>query len=634
MPIETGVVSFGEWFPGALLKWVIVAGILSLFFLIVATVVAILHYGPSRGLRAVGQGIALGAVDLVALSPRRVWAIAWLSVKESFRGWIAPVALVLFVILLLYGGLVLDPASPDPGRLYLGNLFGWTTYIFLLLVLLISVFGIPADIQSKRLHTVVTKPVRSSEIVFGRIAGFAVVGTALLAVVAVVSYAFVVRGLAHTHTIDAKDLIPYGEPQKLDDGTTGQAYTGMSGRTHGHRHRVDVSPAGEATLEPEQSHWHDVAVSGRGTPSPRYTAGGQTGLLVARVPIYGKIVFRDRDGMDVPAGISVGDEWTYRSYIQGGTQAAAIYTISNLRREMFPDGEIPVEMNIGVFRTHKGNIEKGVLGSLSLRNPETGLTVEVAIFESKEFTTLRLGVPAEITKHSSRQVVARKSRSPDGPVVSSPADLDPTLAQKDRFDVFDDLVADGKMEIWLRCLEPAQYFGAAQPDVYIRAGDAPFEWNYIKGFLGVWIQMVLIISFGVMFSTFLSGPVAMIATLGILVVGMSREFLIKLAMGETFGGGPIESAIRMVTQENMISELSPGLGTDVTVAADTGLMGFLYAVASMVPPLDHLGYATHVAYGFNISGDLLGQHLLLTFAYLVPLFIAGYFCLKTREIAA
>ncbi len=55
-----------------------------------------------------------------------------------------------------------------------------TSYLVLLLALFLSAFSLPADIQSRTLHTVVTKPVRPSEIVLGRILGFTIVGTALL----------------------------------------------------------------------------------------------------------------------------------------------------------------------------------------------------------------------------------------------------------------------------------------------------------------------------------------------------------------------------------------------------------------------------------------------------------------------
>ena len=51
-----------------------------------------------------------------------------------------------------------------------------------------------------------TKPVRTSEIVLGRIVGFTIIGTVLLAVMGVSSYLFVVRSLAHTHEIRVEDV--------------------------------------------------------------------------------------------------------------------------------------------------------------------------------------------------------------------------------------------------------------------------------------------------------------------------------------------------------------------------------------------------------------------------------------------
>src|SRR5205807_2048135 len=37
----------------------------------------------------------------------------------------------------------------------------------------------------------------------------------------------------------------------------------------------------------------------------------------ARVPVYGDLAFRGKEGMG-PAGMNVGREWDYRSYIMGG----------------------------------------------------------------------------------------------------------------------------------------------------------------------------------------------------------------------------------------------------------------------------------------------------------------------------
>jgi len=44
----------------------------------------------------------------------------------------------------------------------------------------------------------------------------------------------------------------------------------------------------------------------------------------ASTPIYGKLSFLDRQGNPASSGINVGDVWTFRSYIEGSTKAAAI----------------------------------------------------------------------------------------------------------------------------------------------------------------------------------------------------------------------------------------------------------------------------------------------------------------------
>ena len=62
----------------------------------------------------------------------------------------------------------------------------------------------------------------------------------------------------------------------------------------------------------------------------KYVVSGPIGFLRARVPFYGKLRFLDRKGVDVARGISVGNEWTYRSFIEGGSSAAAIWTFSGI----------------------------------------------------------------------------------------------------------------------------------------------------------------------------------------------------------------------------------------------------------------------------------------------------------------
>jgi ABC-type transport system involved in multi-copper enzyme maturation permease subunit len=629
MVVESEIPKFLDWLPPALLVWLVAVASLALAGVLIGGLVCVLEYGPGAGLRRLGRILWEIPVDLVRISPRRVWALTWLAVKDSLRRRVV-VGFAVFILLLMFAGWFLDPDSSEPARLYLNFVLDATGYLVLLLALFLSALSLPGDIQNKTLHTVVTKPVRASEVVLGRVLGFTLIGTGLLVVMGLLSYGFVVSGLSHTHTLVEADLREVGPPDKQGR----RAKTGYTSRVYAHQHRVHVEPDVKTGLvEAERNHTHELeAVRSEGGTA--YRLGRPQGMLQARVPVYGKLAFRDADGLDTEKGINVGDEWTYRSYVQGQSDAAAMWTFEGIREEDFPRG-LPVEFTLGVFRTHKGDIEKGVAGSLSLRNPKTGLLVELEIFESKEFSLNKQFVPRKIKRFASAEMVSRRQKTPEGTKYSPPpAEIDDSLDDKDEFDLYEDLVADGRVEIWLQCLDSAQYFGAAQPDLYLRASDASFALNFAKGYLGIWLQMVLVIGFGVMFSTFLSAPVAILATAGSLLGGFFVRFMAELASpGTVIGGGPSESLVRLLRQDNMIQELNPGLGTEVVQMFDTVAGVALWVISYVLPPFGDFNTANYVSNGFDISPDLAMVHFAKAMAFLLPVFVAGYIFLKTREVA-
>jgi hypothetical protein len=589
-------VPFLAWLPWAVLQWLLVVACVAVGATVIGWLIAALRHGPGPATRITGVVLRDTVFDLVFLSPPRVWALARLAIQESIRRRVV-VVFAVFILILLFAGWYLDPGSDDPAKLYLDFVLTATSFLVLLLMLLLSSLSLPADIKNRTLHTVVTKPVRSSEVVLGRIVGFAAVGTLLLAVMGGVSYVFVERGLAHTHQLTADDLHP------AEGSIAGEAAAleGLTSRVHQHRHKVTIDPTGQGHVAMEQGHWHPMAMQNEGNKTA-YRLGGPEGMLLARVPVYGKLSFRDRAGQATDKGVNVGDEWTYRSYIEGGSLGACVWTFQGVTEEAFPTG-LPVELILGVFRTNKGDIEKGVLGSLSLRNPRTGKKAEVRIFESKEFTT-------------DVQYIPRELPLPDGK----------------KADLFKDFVDDGQIEIWLQCVDPGQYFGAAQADMYLRARDASFGLNFAKGYLGIWLQMMLVIALGVMFSTFLSGPVAMLATLGALLGGFFSDFMFRLATGQTYGGGPFESIIRLLTQQNMISEMEPGIQTNVAQTLDRVMGVAMRGMATILPDFGRFSFANYVASGFNISGDTVLIFTCRAFAFVLPVFVAGYLFLKNREI--
>jgi ABC-type transport system involved in multi-copper enzyme maturation permease subunit len=474
-----------------------------------------------------------------------------------------------------------------------------TSYLILLLGLFLSCFSLPADVKNKTIQTITTKPVRSTEIVLGRILGFTAVGTLLLAGMGILSYVFVVRGIRHEHEI--KDL----------------AANGLSGTTtydSKHQHTFEVIQNADGSLggttDEQKGHRHEVIVK-EVDGKKVYELGPPDGLLSARIPVFGSLQMTDRAG-NIGGGLNVGYESEYQKYIEGNSLMSAIWTFNNVWPSRFGDGEtLPLELSLKAFRTFKGDIVTGVQGEIILKNPNGRVESARRGFIVKEFAVDRIEIPRKL------------SGSRDGQPVE--------------VDIFDDLVSeDGQLQVVVRCKDAGQYFGMAQPDLYLRAGDSTFGWNIFKGFLGIWMQMVLIICLGVMFSTFLSGPVAMVATLTCLMLGFFGNLALDIATGDTPGGGPIESLIRMPLQTGAMVDLDLGNKALETVikVTDQGIMYTLVSVFQAIPRFGQFNTADFVAYGFNISGGLVARHLTMTIAYFVLTSLIAYFFLKTRELAA
>ena len=587
---------------GALLLAFVVAAGLMVASLFIAYLRMIIVQGPGEGFYAVAKSVATAITkDFPNTSWRRIAAMTKLAVLESIRRRVL-IVFFIFALLLLFAGWFLDPASDHPARLYISFVLTATERLMLAMAILLSTFSLPNDIKNRTIYTVVTKPVRATEIVLGRALGFCVVNTALLVLMGAISWGFVVRGLNHTHTIDPVDL------ELMASADASGAVTGETSFDSRHRHELTVGPDGMGRTDRKMEHDHQIWVEGEGE-NRRYRVGPPEGALIARVPIYGSLRFIDRTGRP-GEGISVGKEWTYRQYIEGGSLASGVWTFRGINERQFPD-YIPLEMNLSVFRTYKADITSPVAGTITIKNPTTGLTSEALPFGAQEFVTYMHPIPRAL------KAVTREGTLQD-------------------VDLFRDLVdQQGQMEVWIGCSDASQYFGMAQPDVYIRGREGSFAWNLAKAYVGIWLQVIIITFFGVMFSTFLTGPVAMFATAIVYVVGLFREFIVKLVTGELEGGGPLESLLRMVFQKNVMTELDMGMVIDRAVPAfDRVLLFFLWIAALVFPDFTDFNTSRFVAYGFNISGNLLAQHFLITVAFVIGLSVYGYFFLRTREVAA
>ncbi|MBR5759218.1 MAG: hypothetical protein IKX88_11550 [Thermoguttaceae bacterium] len=629
MILEHPIPPFLEWIGGAALNWALAVLALSALAFVVCFVLLLVFKGTKQAGTTFRTGVREAWKDLAFFSWKRCFAVAGLAIRESIRKKVVVVG-VVFLILLMFAGWFLDPDSKDPARLCASFVYQTTTYLVLLLALFLSSLSLPGDFKTKTIYTLVTKPVRSSEIVLGRILGIGAVGSVILVLMAFCSYFFVSNTLKHTHVLnDAEDLtyVTDADPSTLPpDTVVAKGYTRLA---NGHKHQVEKYASGELRVFEENKHTHPIEQSDV-DGVVRYKIGTERGSLQAKVPVYGSIKFRNADSFERERGINVGEEWDYRSYIAGATDEAVIWTFDGVSPKKFPEG-LPVEMTISVFRTHMGNIEKTIMGALYVRNPVTGLTAETHVFNSEKYTTKALTIPVDIDKSKvkTRPWVVKKM----GDVESFDAQS-VSLPSKESYNLFDDFVVDGKLEIWLQCLDNQQYFGAAGPDLYLRSADANVFFNFFKGYLGVWQQMLIVIAFGVLFSTFLSGPVAMASTFGILIAGYCKPLFLEIAHLQSLGGGPIESFNRLISHENMMIDLPNTFSTHLGQTFDQIAGGFLSVIGLALPSFSDFNYyADCVANGYSIPWNSILVHIVTTLSFVAPLFIFAYVILRNREVA-
>ena len=609
MVLENAPLDFLTWLfggageIGALPRFLITVLVLGVLALLVGFLTALIRYGPLKAGDLTYRVVTNGMAELARTSPRRTWAIARLAIKESFRRRVI-VALVVFFLILLFAGWFLRTDYQQPAKLLFSFVLTATTYLVLMIALLLAAFSLPNDFKSKTIYTVVTKPVRAGDIVLGRILGFTIVGTIMLAIMSLFGYLFVVRTLYHTHEVDVARL---EEVVDADGNVVGK--TGRTTLDDYHRHEVELDAEGSGKALSTNEHEHKITNVGT-VDTPKFVVAGPEGYLRATVPQYGRLRFLDRRGAPAPRGISVGNEWTYRSFIEGGSAAAAIWLLDGINESVLrtdPEGKkyLPLELIVRVFRSYKGNIEEGIQGSIRLRNPDNpNVKSNEDFFTAKDASINRLDIPVKL--YNGQQEI----------------------------DLLKDLVTkDGRLEVVVQCLDSAQYFGFAQPDLYLRLPDASPVLNYVKAQLGIWVQMVLVIAIAVTASTLLNGPVAMLFTVSFILLGFFKEFFVAVATGKQVGGGPIESLVRLVTQKNQITGLDRSFGVQVMEWIDWVLKQAMLSLAQVLPDFRSLSTVDYVAYGFNIPTNKISQDVAVTAAYVLGLCVIGYFCLRTREVA-
>jgi hypothetical protein len=237
---------------GLIILPLVAVGMLFLAYLLTAA-----QFGPAAAFSRLGRTLQEAFGELLETAPRRVWAMTRLAFLEAMRRRVL-VAFAIFVLVMLFASWYLDVKTDEPAQLYMGVVLGWTNLLVLVLALFLSTFSLPTDIRNHTIYTVVTKPVRLSEIVLGRMLGFTLIGTLILAVMCVMSFFFVWRGLSHRHEVVASSL---AEDRKIVDEDGRYGKTGRTTMDDYHRHTVHINHDGTGFTDVQKGHQHLVTRS-------------------------------------------------------------------------------------------------------------------------------------------------------------------------------------------------------------------------------------------------------------------------------------------------------------------------------------------------------------------------------------
>jgi hypothetical protein len=525
---------------------------------------------------------------LVDASPRRIGAIARLSLKEAMAGKVIFV-FGAFSLVFLFAEWFIQYKAEDQVRNYVA-VFYWTMLpLFILCAAILGSFSIPNDIKNQTIHTIVTKPISKFEVVIGRFVGYAILLTAGLFGVALLSLGYIARGVTD-----------------------------------------------EARFE----------------------------SLKARVATFGRLHFIGTKNPD--RGDSVGREDQRRSYIGGQTPSTpnkqyAVWLFDDLSAVQ-PQGKdadlVRVEFTFDIFRLTKGDEGKGVNvtfdfapGNLTAPEVERLATevhdqIEDTITkEAKASPGLdriarrdelwkTVGAERGVNRRAGVEVVDYHTLPVEipyalfGALGKLHAELPPQ--QRSQTPVMQVLVSIDRDRA-----SSAQMLGVARHDFYLLAAEHSFYANFLKGVVGIWCCVMVVLGIAVAMSTYLSGVVTLVATLFLFIAGSFMPSIVQIVEGRSFGGGPSEAMYRIVTHTVGATPLDDSATTSLVKVSDDIFRWVLARFLNLLPDVDRYDLQPYVADGFDIPvfDVLVVDCLLALCAYLIPWAILAYYLIQFREIA-
>jgi len=125
---------------------------------------------------------------------RSVWAVAINTLKQALRMKIAVVFIILLVILLPTMGFSATGDGTLKGKLQTFISYGLslTSLLLCLLTIVVSVYSLTSDLKQRQIYTVVTKPIRRFQLLFGKLLGIILLDVILLVCFSAVIYTIII----------------------------------------------------------------------------------------------------------------------------------------------------------------------------------------------------------------------------------------------------------------------------------------------------------------------------------------------------------------------------------------------------------------------------------------------------------
>ncbi len=675
-------------------QWALILGVCLLVILVVAYFVTLATVGMKRSFPEFGMHLKQGFRELVLVSPRRVLAIAHLVLRESIRRK-ALLVFVVFALLFMFGSWFISEPGERPemqATVHITFVLKAIAWLSVPVVLLLACWGLPQDIKQRSLHTVVTKPVRRSEVVMGRILGFSAIGTLILAVMAVAGHVWIKRQVPDEAqsllvsrvpiygTLDFTDENGNPAEKGVNTGDIWEFRSYITGATAASAIWTfeDITPeklvevkdpeTGETSRMLRLEYNFEAFRTHKGRMGKGVLAQfrfmndlrTQTAQTFAGVPDFQIVAdkinegdFRDAGGelQRLATGIDPGGVEVIDSHHK--EFAKRFHHLSLLMqpfagKEALPAAGKFVDVADAASQAAEKKDDKllaaqlDALGKLMEEHAEAlAQTIVDLQAESHPFEVIEYKRRSQKSEADTEAgLVGQEEGTTTFTIPQTLTNTTPVKGDQPRratLDLFEDLTHGGRFRVAVYCLDNGQYIGMARPDLYIRTPDRSFESGYYKAAGGIWLLLLLVVVLSVTGSTFVKGPVATLLTCTLIIVGLFfHPFLEKLTdEKESKGFGAIESVVRIVEHKNPMVELEEGRGVKLMEGTDKVIRGGLWTVSKTVPNFNVYSLTPYVANGFDVPFDAgLLPALAMTLAYIFPCLFIGYFSLRLRELEA